>query len=152
VYFYGDPADVTADVIKLNGDNGNFNENNFRYLDTYSFTLKIAVDAWKERSVYGHSCFVPNYRLPAESEKLGITGYGLWLVFEGAQITEATVKGQDEAEFFYIAEDDRSILLLNQVDGEISKQEITVKLSGNPSDMYLYQGFYEEIAETRVDI
>jgi hypothetical protein len=152
VYFYTDPAAVSVDIIRLNGENGNFNEKNFKYLESYSFTLKIAVDTWKEYSVYGHSCFVPNYRLPATSEKLGISWCGLWLVFEGAQITEATVEDQDEAEFFYMTEDDRSILLLNEVDGPESKQDIMVKLSGNPTDIYLFQGFYEEIDNTRVDL
>ncbi len=152
VYFYTDVSRVDASITKIDGLTGSFGKNVFSSDGTYIFTLNIKLNKRTEYSVYGHSCFVPDYRLPATSEKLGITGYGLWLVFEGSQITAASVEGFDKSEFFYIIDDDVSILLLNSIAGEEIEQDITVTLSNRPSDVYIAEGFYEEINSRRVDI
>lgn len=151
VHFIVNPSRVSAEITKLNGEAGKFDEDNFKLFDTYTITLDIKVNKWAEYSVYGHSSYVPDYRLPSVSEKLGITGYGAWLVLEGSQVKNAMINNE-KVDFFYITDDDLSIILLNQVTGEGGKQEIIFEIEGNPTDMYIFQGFYEDISNTKVDI
>ncbi len=153
IYYYANRSSISINITKVDGMTGHFNETSFEPGEEYTIELNITVDMRSEYSIYGYNSFVPLHIVPEINLDNGIYGFGLWLLFNSTDIYTAEVKNKGiYTVFTYVDEWDSSIIMPDPIYGEVSNQEITFELKGNPSAIHVFEGYLTDFSTTNIQI
>lgn len=159
INFLSDPDNVTVEIISKNGVSGTYDHADFLGDIEYELEIQFNITSSYEASVYGSYGYVPQYILNESYDlnaEYNVSGFGLWLCFNSSEVAMASVNG-DEASIFYIESHyDFGMILLNPImviggsEGDI--QTVDFELKQNPTGMFIFEGFLEDLGITKIVI
>lgn len=162
VFWMNDKSDFEFNITKINDVTGNYDHDNFTADTLYTIELRFEVlDIRNSFGTYGDFSFVPEYTL----EKLGKTktldyeigGYGLWFCINGTDVIDV----ESELGEYYTYIDDVGANNFSMIgvapmfffqDVKVRYQELTFEMKKAPTNIFIFEGFIDELEDNRIDI
>lgn len=158
--FLHNKDNVSTKITKLNGEEGTFDHSDIAGDTEHNLTIQFNITSNFETMFYGSHGYVPPYLLEDYpiSHEYNVTGFGLWLCFNGTDIRETSVYVNDivSSSYYVNATNDFSMILLDPIlcvgQNTTESQEVVFELTDNPTGMFVFEGFLENMDETKLII